>query len=126
MRSEPAMLGPAPAPLVAGLRCCCPRCGQGALFAGYLTLRARCAVCGLDFSRSDSADGPAVFLIFILGALTVGLAIWVEVTFTPPLWLHVLIWPVFVLALALALLRPAKAYVVALQYRYRASEFDDT
>ena len=57
-----------------GLACRCPRCGRGKLFAGYLTLAAQCEVCQLDFGKADSGDGPAVFLILILGALAVLLA----------------------------------------------------
>ena len=47
----------------AGLRCRCPRCGKGKLFAGFLTLRPRCEVCGLDYGFADSGDGPAVFIM---------------------------------------------------------------
>lgn len=108
--------------LKTGLACRCPRCGRGRLYEGYLTVRDRCEICGLDMRRHDSGDGPAVFLIFILGFVVVGLAIWVEVAFLPPLWVHALIWPVVILGLALAMLRPAKAILVALQYRHRPEE----
>lgn len=113
---------PPPSPLAAGLACRCPRCGRGPLYRGYLTVRDRCAQCGLNFRDHDSGDGPAVFLIFILGFLVVGMAIWVEVAFLPPLWVHSLLWPVVILGLALAMLRPAKAIMVALQFRHRPDE----
>jgi uncharacterized protein (DUF983 family) len=113
---------PPPSPLAAGLSCRCPRCGRGPLYRGYLTVRDRCAQCGLNFRDHDSGDGPAVFLIFILGFLVVGMAIWVEVAFLPPLWVHSLLWPVVILGLALAMLRPAKAIMVALQFRHRPDE----
>ena len=109
-------------PLAAGLGCRCPRCGRGRLFRGYLTVRERCDVCGLDLRKADSGDGPAVFLIFILGALVVPLALLVESALEPPLWVHMALWPIVILALALGMLRPAKAYMVALQFRHRASE----
>ncbi len=112
-------------PLRAALGCRCPRCGAGRLFRGYLTVVDHCDRCGLALAENDSGDGPAVFLIFIIGALAVPLALWIEATFTPPVWVHALTSGGFVLGLAAVLLRPAKAYVVALQYRHRPEEFGD-
>jgi len=100
----------------------CPRCGQGPLFAGVLTVREQCAVCGLDLRACDTGDGPAVFAILIVGAVVVTLAFWVEFHFSPALWVHALIWPVLTIALAIAVMRPVKAALVALQYRHRATE----
>jgi uncharacterized protein (DUF983 family) len=113
----------APVPVLrAALGCRCPRCGEGALFSGLLAVRQRCAVCGLDLRAHDAGDGPAVLVIFPLGALVVGLAFWVEFTFAPPLWLHAVLWPAVTVPLAILLMRPMKAAMVALQYRHRASE----
>lgn len=112
-------------PFGAGMRCACPRCGRGKLFKGYLTVAERCDVCGLDLARHDSGDGPAVFLIFILGFVVVPIALWVSMSVEWPLWLHAMIWSAVVLGMTLGMLRPAKAYVVALQYRYRRSELED-
>jgi len=106
-----------------GLACKCPRCGRGQLFAGYLTLAAQCEVCQLDYSKADSGDGPAVFLIFILGALAVLLAYLMLYVLALPEWISWLILVVGVIGGALLLLRPAKAIMVALQYRNRAGEF---
>lgn len=113
--------------LHAALLCRCPRCGQGAVFAGLLNVRARCAVCGLDLSEHDAGDGPAVAVILLLGALVVGLAFWVEFHFAPPLWVHAVIWPIFTIPVAILMMRPLKAALVALQYRHRpvASAQDD-
>ncbi len=109
-------------PIATGLACRCPRCGRGRLFAGFLTVAARCGDCGLDLSKQDSGDGPAVFIIFILGALIVPLALLFEVKAAPPLWLHVVIWPPVILGAALGLLRPLKGLMIALQYKHKASE----
>jgi uncharacterized protein (DUF983 family) len=106
-------------PLRTALACRCPRCGEGPLFDGLLTVRPACPSCGLDLSAQDAGDGPAVFVILVLGAVVVGLAIWVEVTFEPPLWLHALIWTPVVTAGAVSMLRPLKAFLVAMQYRHR-------
>ncbi len=107
-----------PTPLGAGLRCVCPRCGEGALFKGYLTVADRCGICGLDLAEQDSGDGPAVFLIFILSFLVVPAALVVSRNVDWPLWLHAVIWGVLILGLALGMLRPAKAFVIALQYHH--------
>ena len=112
-------LTPAVSPFSAGLRCRCPRCGQGKLYNGILTVAPVCASCGLDLKKEDSGDGPAVFVIMILGGVVVGLAILTEVAFHPPEWLHMVLWPPVILAGALGLLRPFKATLIALQYRHR-------
>ncbi len=109
-------------PLRAALRCRCPRCGEGPLYTGLLTVRDRCTVCDLDLRAADTGDGPAVFVMFFLSVLVIGVALWVEFTFSPPLWVHVVLWPLPTLALAIVVIRPAKALMVALQYRTRASE----
>ncbi|MFQ5955825.1 MAG: DUF983 domain-containing protein [Kiloniellales bacterium] len=106
----------------AGLGCRCPRCGRGRLFAGFLTVAERCRACHLDLTKADSGDGPAVFMILILGALVVPLVFVVERGFEPPMWVHVLIWPPLILGGALAMLRPLKGLLIALQYKYKASD----
>ena len=95
------------------------------MFAGYLTLAPQCDVCRLDFSKADSGDGPAVFLIFILGALAVLLAYLMLYVLALPEWISWLILVVGVIGGSLLLLRPAKAIMVALQYRNRAGEFGE-
>lgn len=112
-----------PAGATLGARC--PRCGRGALFDGVLAVRARCPVCGLDLSAHDTGDGPAVFVILILGALAVGLAIWVEAAFGPPYWVHAVLWPPVILGGAIGLLRLLKAFLVAQQFRHRRDTLDD-
>jgi uncharacterized protein (DUF983 family) len=104
--------------LRAALGCRCPRCGEGRLFTGLLTVRAACSFCGLDFSGEDAGDGPAVFVIFFLGLIVVGLAAWVELKFAPPIWVHLLIWTPLILGGAILMLRPLKAGLIALQYRH--------
>lgn len=103
------------------LRCKCPRCGQGDLYASRWTLSVRraCPVCNLDLTRADSADGPAVFLIFVLGFALVPLALTVETLFAPPLWVHAVLWGAVALGATVGSLRPLKAWVVRLQYKHR-------
>ena len=108
-----------------GLTCRCPRCGRGRLFAGVLTLAATCPVCGLDYGRSDPGDGPAAFVILLLGAIVALLAVLTELWFAPALWLHAVLWPPIILGGAVLLLRPMKATLIALQFRHRAGEAHD-
>jgi uncharacterized protein (DUF983 family) len=107
-------------PLVVALRCCCPRCGRGRIFSGLLTVRSCCPVCGLDLTAQDAGDGPAVFVILILGGIVVALAIVVEIAFEPPLWLHMLLWTPITLVGSILMLRFLKAGLIALQYRVYA------
>lgn len=102
----------------AALGCRCPRCGRGKLFAGLLKVRAACEVCGLDLSAQDAGDGPAVFVIFFLGLIVVGLAAWVEMKFSPPIWIHLVLWTPFIIGGAVVMLRPLKAGLIAMQYRH--------
>ncbi len=106
------------------MRCRCPRCGRGKLYDGLLTVCERCTSCGLDLRAQDSGDGPAVFVILVLGGIVVGLALLVEVKFSPPLWVHALLWPGVILAGAIVLLRMFKATLIALQFRHRAAGTD--
>ena len=109
-------------PFRAGLTCKCPRCGRGPLYSGFLTVAEHCPVCGLDLQEVDSGDGPAVFIIFILGFLVLPMALLFEAKVEPPMWLHVAIWPALILGSALGLLRPVKGVLIALQHRNKASD----
>ena len=109
-------------PLVAGLTCRCPRCGQGKLFGNLLNMRDRCEDCGLDYKFVDTGDGPAVFAIFILGIVCVGGALIAEFKFGVPWWAHVLLWGILTPVIAVVLLRFLKATLIALQFKNKAEE----
>ena len=108
--------------LAAGLAGRCPACGRGKLFSGYLALAPRCDVCGLDYSFAEPGDGPAVFVILITGFIVVGAALFVEMAYAPPYWLHALIWGPLAILLPLLLLRSFKGVLIALQYKHKAEE----
>ncbi len=109
------------------LACKCPKCQKGDLFRGpySLELKDRCEECGFDISKNDSADGPAVLLIFVLGALFVPLAIIFENLFAPPLWVHAVLWGALSLICTIGSLKPLKTYVIGLQYKHRASDWGE-
>jgi len=109
-------------PYSAGLGGKCPRCGQGALFEGFLSLREKCEVCGLDYAKADAGDGPAVFVIFIVGFAAVAVAFIARYAWQAPMWLAFLLSAGLAIGLTLALLRPLKATLIALQYANKAAE----
>jgi uncharacterized protein (DUF983 family) len=108
-------------PVSAGIKARCPRCGTGRLFNGYITTAKSCGNCGLDYSFIDSGDGPVPFVILLIGFLVVGLALWTDVSFAPPLWLHFIIWIPLAIILSLFALRWVKGILIALQYRNKAA-----
>ncbi len=102
-----------------GLRCKCPKCGEGALYDSKwnIDVSPSCPVCHLDLSANDSADGPAFIMIFVLGVLLVPLALLLEKIAAPPLWIHAVVWTIIALGITLGTLRPLKAIVIALIYK---------
>lgn len=107
-------------PIRAGIAGRCPACGQGKLFQSYLKVAGRCSVCGLDLSEYENADGPAVFVILLLGFLVVGLALFVEARYQPPFWLHGLLWGPFVLLSVYLMLPRLKGWLIGTSYKYRS------
>jgi uncharacterized protein (DUF983 family) len=109
-------------PIRAGLLMRCPACGKGKLFAKFLVVNEHCPACGAKLGVGDSGDAPMVFIILIVGFLVVGGALFVEVKYTPPLWLHALLWVPSILLGSLALMPLLKSLFYALTYRFDARE----
>jgi uncharacterized protein (DUF983 family) len=110
------------APIVRGLAGRSPRCGEGKLFGGFLSLKRCCERCGLDYGFADAADGPAVFVIFISGFIVVFAALVVEFAYQPPYWVHAVLWVPLILITTLLPLRMVKGLLIALQYHHKAEE----
>jgi uncharacterized protein (DUF983 family) len=100
----------------------CPRCGQASLFDGYLKVAPACRACGLDYSKFDAGDGPAVFVILIVGAIVAFSALVVEVKYQPPYWVHAIIWLPMICILSFFLLSFMKSLLLVLQYKHSAGE----
>jgi uncharacterized protein (DUF983 family) len=120
MTRSPA--SPPPNPLLAGLAGRCPRCGEGRLFQGFLTVAPKCEVCGLDYGFIDAGDGPAFFVMTFSGFVVVAAALIVEVMYQPPFWIHAALWLPLILITTLVPIRPLKGLLIALQYRHKAAE----
>ena len=56
----------------------------------------------------------------IVGFLVVALALWMEVTWNPPLIVHLVLWIPLAIGLSLWLLRVMKGILIALQYKNNA------
>lgn len=100
----------------------CPACGRGKIFDGYLAIADRCRSCGLNYGFADTGDGAAIFVILVAGFFLVGGALIVEVLYAPPYWLHAVLWGPLAVLVPLALLRPFKGVLLALQFKHKAQE----
>ncbi|TAL29931.1 MAG: DUF983 domain-containing protein [Phenylobacterium sp.] len=111
-----------PTSLEAGLRCRCPRCGEGKLFRSFLKIADHCDRCGLDYGFADPADGPAFFVMSGVSIAVMAVWAWSVVAFQPPIWLQfATVFPAL-FGGALATLQPVKAWLVAEQYLHKAEE----
>ena len=108
-------------PAIFGFSGACPRCAERTLFDGIVRFAPKCRACGLDFQAFNVGDGAAAFLILIVGAIVTVGAIWVELAFIPPWWVH-LVWLPLLLGLTLAGLRLGKSLLLGLEYRHQARE----
>ncbi len=109
-------------PSSTGLAGRCPRCGDGKLFKGFITIAEKCEVCGQDFKFADSGDGPAIFVMLIAGFVIVGAALWLEIAYEPPFWVYFVVFLPLTLIVCLGMLRPLKGVLVALQYANKAEQ----
>lgn len=109
-------------PFAAGIACACPSCGKGPLFRGYLTLASTCSACGLDYAKADSGDGPAVFVIFVVGFFAVGVAFVTRFVWEWPMAAALAASAATAVLGSLGLLRIFKATLIALQFKHDAAE----
>ena len=122
MDETPAAPPAPPAPVEAAIRGLCPRCGTPGMFATFLRFADRCPRCGLDYREFNVGDGAAAFLIMVVGGLVSLCAIVVELRYSPPTWVHLLLWFPLTLILTIGLLRIAKGLLLALEYKNAARE----
>ncbi|HPG05008.1 MAG TPA: DUF983 domain-containing protein, partial [Rhodoblastus sp.] len=92
------------------------------MFKGFITIADTCDHCGLDYKFADAGDGPAIFVMLIAGFIIVGAALWLEVSYEPPMWVYFVIFLPLTLIVCLGMLRPLKGVLVALQYANRAEQ----
>ena len=107
--------------LQAALKGLCPRCGVPSLFDGWVRFAPKCRACGLDFSGFNVGGGPAAFLIFFVGTITVAGALLLDAAAEPPWYVH-LVWIPVAAALTIFGLRFSKGWLLAQEYKHRARE----
>jgi len=108
-------------PLSGALAGRCPQCEAKTLFAGWANFAEKCRACGLDFRSFNVGDGPAAFLILIIGGILTVAALVVDGVFSPPWWVH-LVWIPIGVAMTVFGLRAAKALLLWQEYRQSARE----
>jgi uncharacterized protein (DUF983 family) len=105
-----------------GLRGRCPNCHEGSIFDGYLRFAQVCPSCGFDLASNDVADGPAVFVIFIASVLVIPLALAFQVKLNANVFVTLAIFIPIIILVCLALLRPFRGLMFALQIANSAKE----
>ena len=121
--SEPNMARPVFRSMLKGLTCRCPKCGHGRLFSGFLRIADSCPRCSLDLRHHRADDAPPYFTMLIVGHLIVGLVLFAEMSYSPPVWVHMALWLPLTLIMSLALMRPIKGAVVAVQWALQMHGF---
>lgn len=102
----------------------CPACGTGRMFHRYLKVADRCPACGEELHHQRADDAPPYVVISIVGHIVVALLAAVEITWHPPVWVHLALWLPLALILSLVLLPPVKGALVGVQWALRMHGFD--
>lgn len=79
-------------------------------------------MCGHDFASYNVGDGPAAFLILVIGALVCAFAVVLQVQASPPFWVHIVLWVPVATALVLLSLRVSKAAMLIHEARAEVRE----
>ena len=79
-------------------------------------LRDDCPHCGTHLAAHRVDDAPAYFTILVVGHVIIPLLVLVERQYSPETWVHMVLWLPATLAMTMALLRPIKGALVALQW----------
>jgi len=103
----------------------CPSCEKGGIYSSLLTVKDECEICGFALKEHDAGDGPAFFAMFIVGTIVTVLAVLLEFMYSPPLWMHFVIWTPVIIAMSVYLLKVMKSFLIAAQYRHNVLGFAD-
>jgi len=109
-------------PVQTGLAGRCPECGEGRLFKSMLSFADGCAVCEADFRDDDAGDGPAIFVIFIVGIFIVPPALGFHMILDPPFIVTFMIWGSVIIATSLWLLRLLRGLMFNIAWQRQARE----
>ncbi len=109
-------------PVQTGLAGRCPDCGEGRLFKSLLSFVDNCAACGADFTNEDTGDGPAVFVIFIVGIFIIPMALGFHMILNPPLAVTFILWGLIIIGVCLWLLRLMRGIMFNISWQRKARE----
>jgi uncharacterized protein (DUF983 family) len=101
----------------------CPRCGEGRIFKGYLTVRHACESCGEELHHQRADDAPPYIVISVVGHIVIGGVLSMEMAYQPPIWLQLAIWLPATVILSLAMLPSVKGALIGLQWALRMHGF---
>jgi uncharacterized protein (DUF983 family) len=101
----------------------CPVCGRGRLFAGVLKFQDQCEVCKADFTTlQDTGDGPAVFVIFLVGIFIVPFPVLLSLLNGWPSWLSLGVFIPIIILVSVGLLRAIRGAMFTQQWKRKAIE----
>lgn len=93
------------------------------MFRAYLKVRDECPHCGEALHHQQADDGPAYFVILIVGHLVLPAAVAWQVMVWPPIWLYLTVTGTVTIALSLWLLPRVKGAIVGIQWANRMHGF---
>lgn len=105
-----------------GLRCRCPACGEGRLFAAYLKVARECPACGEPLYHQRADDGPAYVTLLVVCHVA-GFALMPLLGAGLAPWVVALVLCGLAVPLCLAMLPPIKGFFVAVQWSKRMHGF---
>lgn len=92
------------------------------MFIGAVQFAPKCPSCELNYSAYNVGDGPAALLTMGIGAIIVIMALVIEFQFSPPLWVHALLWIPITTGLTIISLRVAKGALLTIEHKRNAHE----
>lgn len=113
--TKPAMLR--------GFRRCCPNCGEGHLFNGYLKVVDTCPNCREVMRHHRADDGPAYLTILVVGHILAIAMHFIWTWLRPEPVVMATCFAIVTVALSLYLLPRFKGLVVAIQWSRRMHGF---
>ena len=108
-----------------GMRCRCPRCGEGKLLHSYLKVNDTCSKCGDEFFHHRADDLPPYVAIMIVGHILVTIMFHLEMTGQGSPFLYLALFVPLSIVMPLAMLPSIKGAVVGLQWSRRMHGFGD-
>jgi uncharacterized protein (DUF983 family) len=101
----------------------CPCCGQGEIFAGYISVRHDCEICQTPLHHQRADDGPAYLTILIVGKVMTALMYAAFIAWRPDPVVLATGFCIGSLAMALYLLPRLKGGLIGVQWAKRMHGF---